>query len=247
MIAAFGSGWAILTNALTYAAFIAALLLIDARRLTIVPPAARAKRQIREGLAYVRRHDKILLVMCVAFFVGTFGLNFQMTSALMAQQEFGMRPGGVRDPGLDHGRRLAGRGADRGAPPDRPERPLRGDHGAARSSAIEIVAGLMPTYWTYAAMLPLLGFAALLTLTAANASIQLGVDPQLRGRVMALYMMLLLGGTPIGSPILGWIGELFGPRWTLIGGGAAAAAGVADQRRAALDAASVDISIDLYK
>ena len=84
----------------------------------------------------------------------------------------------------------------------------------------------MPTYWTFAAILPLLGFAALLTLTAANASIQLGVDPQLRGRVMALYMMLLLGGTPIGAPILGWIGELFGPRWTLIGGGAAAAAGV---------------------
>jgi MFS family permease len=93
-------------------------------------------------------------------------------------------------------------------------------------SAIEVAAGLMPTYWTFAAILPLLGFAALLTLTAANASIQLGVDPQLRGRVMALYMMLLLGGTPIGSPILGWIGEVFGPRWTLIGGGLAATAGI---------------------
>ena len=75
--------------------------------------------------------------------------------------------------------------------------------------------------------------AALLTLTAANASIQLGVDPQLRGRVMALYMMLLLGGTPIGAPILGWVGEVFGPRWTLIGGGGPRRP-ASDQRRAAL-------------
>ena len=225
VIAGIGSGWAILINAVTYAAFIAALLIIDARRLTIMPPAARAKRQIREGLAYVRRHDKILLVMCVAFFVGTFGLNFQMTSALMAQQEFGMGPeaygvlGSIMAVGSLAGALMAAR--RRIAPSARFVVIM-----ALVFSAIEVVAGLMPTYWRFAAILPLLGFAALLTLTAANASIQLGVDPQLRGRVMALYMMLLLGGTPIGAPILGWIGELFGPRWTLIGGGAAAAAGV---------------------
>ena len=225
LIAAFGSGWAILSNAVTYAAFIAALLLIDPLRLTITPPAARAKRQIREGLAYVRRHDKILLVMCVAFFVGTFGLNFQMTSALMAQQEFGKGPaaygvlGSIMAVGSLAGALMAAR--RRIAPSSRFVVIM-----ALIFSVIEVAAGLMPTYWSFAAILPLLGFAALLTLTAANASIQLGVDPQLRGRVMALYMMLLLGGTPIGAPILGWIGEMFGPRWTLIGGGVAAAAGV---------------------
>jgi predicted MFS family arabinose efflux permease len=63
-------------------------------------------------------------------------------------------------------------------------------------------------------------------LTAANATIQLGVDPQLRGRVMALYITVLMGGTPIGSPILGWVGQVLGPRWTLIGGGAATVLGV---------------------
>ena len=72
-----------------------------------------------------------------------------------------------------------------------------------------------------------MGLAALLTLTASNASIQLGVDPQLRGRVMALYMMVLMGGTPIGAPLIGWVGEVFGPRWTLIGGGALTIVGVA--------------------
>ncbi len=71
-----------------------------------------------------------------------------------------------------------------------------------------------------------MGLAALLTLTASNASVQMAADPQLRGRVMALYMMVLMGGTPVGAPLIGWIGQAFGPRWTLIGGGALTILGV---------------------
>ena len=88
MIAQVGSGWAILSNSLSYLAFIIALLIMDSRLLHTAPPRPRAKRQLREGLAYVRGRPDILLVLCVMFFVGTFGLNFQMTTALMAQQEF---------------------------------------------------------------------------------------------------------------------------------------------------------------
>jgi MFS family permease len=225
VIAAFGSGWAILGNFVTYAAFILALLLLDASRLDIVEPTPRAKRQIREGLAYVRRHDQILLVLCVAFFVGTFGLNFQMTSALMASQEFGLGAqaygilGTYVAVGSLAGALLAAR--RRAAPSPRFVVIM-----ACTFAVVEIVAGLMPTYASYAAVLPVLGLTTLLTLTAANASIQLGVEPQLRGRVIALYTMLLLGGTSLGAPILGWVGEAFGPRWTLIGGGALAALGV---------------------
>ena len=91
--------------------------------------------------------------------------------------------------------------------------------------AIEMIAGLMPTYCDLRRVLPLLGLAALLTLTAANASVQMGVDPQLRGRVMALYAMVLMGGTPVGAPLIGWVGEAFGPRWTLIGGGTSPCSG----------------------
>jgi MFS family permease len=225
VIAAWGSGWAILSNAVTYAAFIAALLLIDARTLQVTPPTARAKRQIREGLAYVGRHGEILLVMCVVFCVGTFGMNFQLTSALMAQQEFHRGPeaygilGTFMAFGSLAGALLAAR--RRKAPRARYIVWM-----ALAFGLIEVLAGLMPTYWSYAAVLPVMGLAALLTLTASNASVQLGVDPQLRGRVMALYAMVLMGGTPIGSPILGWVGEAFGPRWTLIGGGALTILGV---------------------
>ena len=227
VISAFGSGWAILTNAVTYLAFIAALAAMDASKLAGVPRAARrGKRQIRAGLAYVRRRPDLLLVLGVAFFVGTFGMNFQMTSALMAQQQFhrGASQYGILGTfmavGSLTGALVAAR--RRSAPGGRFVVVM-----ASVFGLVEIVAGLMPTYATYAAVLPLLGFTALLTLTAANASVQTRVDPQLRGRVMALYMMLLMGGTPIGAPLLGWVGELFGPRWTLIGGGGLSVLGVA--------------------
>ncbi len=225
VIAAFGSGWAILSNAITYLAFIAALMIIDPRRLQPSEPADRGKRQIRAGLAYVTDRSDILLVLLVVFFVGTFGMNFQLTSALMAQQEFGLGPeqygilGTFMAIGSLAGALLAAR---------RVKRP-RGRFIVIMAlvfGAIEVIAGLMPTYATYAAVLPIMGLAALLTLTAANASVQMGVDPQLRGRVMALYAMVLMGGTPIGAPVIGWVGEVFGPRWTLIGGGALTMLGV---------------------
>ena len=83
----------------------------------------------------------------------------------------------------------------------------------------EFVAGLMPSYWLFAIWLPVLGITALTLLNSLQTIVQLSVDPDIRGRVMALYMMILMGGTPVGAPVIGWIGQTFGARWTLIGGG----------------------------
>jgi MFS family permease len=63
-------------------------------------------------------------------------------------------------------------------------------------------------------------------LTSANATMQLGIEPTMRGRVMALYMTVLMGGTPIGSPFIGWVGQTFGARWSLIVGGALTVLGI---------------------
>ncbi len=93
--------------------------------------------------------------------------------------------------------------------------------------AIEVVAGLAPSYVVFAAIAPLLGLTALTMITSANAFMQLHTEPGMRGRVMALYMMIFMGGTPIGSPVIGWVGETFGARWTLIGGGSLTMLGVA--------------------
>ena len=225
LIGAVGSGWAILANALSYAAFIAALLMLDRRLLRTTPPSPRAKRQIREALAYLRSKPSMVLVMWVVFFVGIFGMNFQMTSVLMAQQEFHRNAQAygilvtLMAVGSLAGALTAARRRSRPSP--------RLVVGMAVIFGLVVAAsGLMPTYSAYAAVLPILGLVTLLTLTAANASIQLTVDPLRRGRVMALYIMVLMGGTAIGSPILGWVAESMGPRWALIGGGAATVLGV---------------------
>ena len=188
VIAWAGSGWAILSNAITYLAFITALVIIDPRRLEPSLPATRGKRQIREGLAYVVGRSDILLVLMIIFFVGTFGMNFQLTSALMAQQEYGKGPeqygilGTFMAIGSLAGALLAARRTQ--APRGRFIVIM-----ATLFGAIEIVAGLMPTYATYAAVLPIMGLAALLTMTASNASVQMGVAPHLRGRGLAVPAM----------------------------------------------------------
>jgi MFS family permease len=84
---------------------------------------------------------------------------------------------------------------------------------------------LMPTYLSFVVLTPLLGITALTTITSANTVMQLTVPAELRGRVMALYLMVFMGGTPIGSPLVGWVGQTFGARWSLIGGGAVALLG----------------------
>jgi MFS family permease len=225
VIATFGSGWAILSNSVTYGAMILALSLMNPALLNRVERPPRGKHQIREGMSYIAHRSDLLLILCVAFFVGTFGMNFQMTSALMAQQQFhkGAAAYGILGTFMAVGSLTGALLAAR-----RQTRP-RGRFVVVMALAfavVEVVAGLMPTYATYAAILPLLGLVALLTLTAANASVQLGAAGHLRGRVMALYMMVLMGGTPIGAPLLGWVGEVLGPRWTLIGGGTLTALGV---------------------
>jgi MFS family permease len=89
----------------------------------------------------------------------------------------------------------------------------------------EIVIALMPSYLTFVLLTPVIGVTALTTITAANTVMQLTVPAELRGRVMALYLMVFMGGTPLGSPLVGWIGEEFGARWSLIGGGLASILG----------------------
>ncbi len=85
---------------------------------------------------------------------------------------------------------------------------------------VEILSGLAPTYLLFAISQPLCGVTSLLMIATANAFVQMSVTAEMRGRVMALYMCIFMGGTPLGAPILGWVAEQWGARWTLIGGGA---------------------------
>jgi MFS family permease len=213
LIAAFGSGWAFVINGATFAATILALTKMRTDQLYSMPAAPRAKGQIREGIRYVRHRSDILVIMVVIGVVSTFGLNFQMTSAMMARSEFGKGAGeyGILGSIMAIGS-LAG--ALLAARRERPR--VRLVIGAAFGFGIATgVQALMPTYASYAVAAIPVGLASLTMLTAANTTIQMSTDPAVRGRVMSLYMIVMLGATPIGAPIVGWIGEHFGARWSI--------------------------------
>ena len=213
LIAAVGTGWVFIINGASFVATIVVLFLMRPQLMHRLPRAPRASGQIREGLRYVRNRSDIIVIFCVVSVVSTFGLNFQLTSAMMARVEFGRGPGeygllgSVMAIGSVAGALLAARR----------ERPrVRLVVGAAFGFGIaEGVLALMPNYaWFAVACIPV-GFASLTMMTAANTAIQMTTEPTMRGRVMALYMIVFLGATPVGSPIVGWIAEVFGPRWSL--------------------------------
>jgi MFS family permease len=177
-----------------------------------------------EGVRYIRSQPKMMAILVMVFFAGTFGMNFQITSALMATHVFGKGAGefGVLGSAMAVGSLIGALLAAR-----RVRIRLRLVAGAGLGfGATEIAAGLMPTYLAFALICPLIGVCTLTMLNSANATMQLESVPALRGRVMALYMTIVMGGTPVGSPIIGWVGQQFGARWTLLLGGLLTIVGV---------------------
>lgn len=219
------TGYVIVLNAVSYIGPVLALRRMNPALLRTPTPAARGKGMIREGVRYVRGRPDLMLILAIVFCAGTFGMNFQMTSALMATDVFhrGAAAYGLLGTFLAVGSLTGALLAAR-----RPMVPLRLVVGAAMVfGALEVVAGLLPTYTLFALWMPLIGLSSLTMVTAANTLMQVSTDPALRGRVMALYMMIFMGGTPIGAPVIGWIGESFGARWTLVLGGLLTMVGVA--------------------
>lgn len=220
LIAAVGTGWVFVINAATFAAPIVALTALrqvhverDEREADASPLA-----RLRGGFAYVRSRPDIVMIMLIMFFVGTFGMNFQLNSALMATGVFEKGPteygilGSIMAVGTLSGALFA---AHRGK-----TRRRYIVVGAIVFGTVLVIAGFMPTYETFAATLIPLGISSMTVLTAANAYIQVTVPQHVRGRVMSLYVMVLMGGTPLGAPIIGSIAEALGPRWSLwVGGG----------------------------
>ena len=220
LIATFGTGPVFLINAATFGATLFALTQMRSRELRPMPRALRSGGQIREGFRYVRGRPDLILIMTIVGVVGAFGLNFQLTTALMARLEFGKGAtaygllGSIMAIGSLAGALLAARR----------ERPrLRLIVGAAGAFGIfAIVSSLMPTYELFAISLIPIGLSSLTMMTAANATVQMTTDPEMRGRVMSLYMAIFMGGTPVGAPLIGWVGETFGAPWTIAMGGIAA-------------------------
>lgn len=220
LIGVIGTGWVFMLNAVTFVGVLFSLTRLNVSLLHRTPPLPRGKGQILAGIQYVRTQPRILLILVMAGLVGTFTLNFQVTNALMAADVFHTGAdaygllGSVQAIGTLGGALLAAR---------RKQPRLTLLVASAVGLGVTTVASAaMPGYVTYAVMLVFVGVTALTFLNSANTIVQLTTEPQYRGRVLALYMAVIQGGTPIGAPLVGWIANAVGARWALLAGGLAA-------------------------
>jgi MFS family permease len=213
-----GTGWVFLINGATFLAMLVALALIRPHELMPRAKSAGVGR-LADGFRYVGKRPDLMVAFSMVFLLGAFGMNFPIFASTMAL-EFGQQADGY---GLLSSILAIGSlaGALLAARRDRARiRLVIG--GTALFAVAALVSAFMPTYWLYAVTLMATGFAVVTTLTTANGYVQTTTDPALRGRVLALYMAILMGGTPIGAPIVGWVAAEFGPRAAILLGAAAA-------------------------
>jgi MFS family permease len=217
-IAAVGTGWVFAANAVSYLAVLLGLRAMRSAELRPSRRVARGKGQLREGLAYVRSRPDLMVPIVLVFMVGTFGLNFQITLALMVKSVFGREAGAyaLLSVMLAVGSLVGALASARRSGPPR-QRTLFA--AVVVFGLLEISVGLAPSFALMAVLLVPTGVAVLTFTTTANAIVQLGSAPQVRGRVMALYVLVFLGGTPVGAPLIGALAEAFGPRTSIVAGG----------------------------
>lgn len=214
LIYQYGTGPSFLINTATYVVMVVALLVIRDEDLHITTKPNRDNK-LKEALDYVRGRPDLLLVMLTVFFTTTFGLNFQIFIALMATHEFGM---GSREFGILGSVLAVGSlsGALIAARLEQHRNTRNVMFGASLFGALLMISGYIPTYWLYGALLPLLGATVLLTLISANTYVQSNTDSAVRGRVMGIYLLIFMGGTPIGAPLIGYTASLIGIRATIV-------------------------------
>jgi len=220
MITLIGTGWVFLGNAVSFVAVVIGLLAMDPTRLHVVARQPRRPGQLGEAIRYVRGRGDVLVLLLLVFCVSTFGMTFFATLANVAANVFHRGATGygllttMMAVGTLGGGVLAARRSARGRPR---LRLVLG--GALVFGLLQIVLAAMPTYLTFGLMLIPVGAAVITFVTAANSAVQLAVSPELRGRVMGLYMLVFLGGNPVGAPLAGWMAEQFGGRTPYFVGG----------------------------
>ncbi|GGV51913.1 MFS transporter [Streptomyces griseoflavus] len=222
LITGVGTGWAFLLNGLSFVAPLTGLMMMRARELHAVERAPRGKGQLREGLRYVTGRPELLWPIVLVGFIGTFAFNFPVYLSAFADDVF---DGGAGVYSMFN--TLMAVGSVSGAL-------LAARRGTARLrllivaaiafGALEILAAASPQLWMFALIMVPLGLFSMTVNVTTNTSLQMATDPVMRGRVMALYMMVFLGGAPVGAPIVGWITDTYGARVGFAAGGAVAVA-----------------------
>jgi len=226
LIATVGISPAFLLNGLSYLAVIGGLAAMRPEELHRTSVPGRRKGQLREGLAYVRRTPELLLPLVWMAVIFTFSFNFSVLFPLLATRTFHGNEAtfGTLLAVMGFGSLL---GALAMARQKRPN-PRRLAYAAVGFGLVTVLAALAPSYrWELAALVPF-GLVSMVFMITGNSTLQLTARPEMRGRVMALYGIVFLGGTPFGAPVAGWLAQHFGPRMGLgLGAVVAVATGLA--------------------
>lgn len=220
-IAALGTGWAFILNGLSFVGVLISLTFLRLHELHLHERATKKPGSLIEGFHYVWRRPDLRAACIMLFFIGTFGFNSAIFISTMAVRVFHANAGGY---GVLSSAMALGTVAGSLFVAGRAKTTFMHLCTGAMVFAVGAsLAALAPGYWSFAAALVILGIAALTFANSSNSLMQLTTEPAMRGRVMAIRLAIAIGGTPIGAPIVGWVADNFGPRWSL---GVAAASGM---------------------
>jgi MFS family permease len=222
LIAAVGSGWVFLINGASFAAVLCSLAMLRVGELHPQVRAFRKRGSFAEGFRYVWHRPDLQAILLMLFFIATFGMNFQIFISTMSVKVF---HGGASQYGFLTSIMAVGTlaGALLAARREKPHFALLVTGGAIFGLGC-VLAAVAPSAWLFGIALVVIGVSALTFSNSTNSLMQLSTEPAMRGRVMAIRLAIALGCTPIGSPIVGWVADVYGPRWAL---GLGAASGVA--------------------
>lgn len=222
LIALVGTEPCFLINAASFAAMVLALRRMEPEALRPAPVARRQPGAVRAALRYVAATPKLGIPLAMMAVVGTLGFNFQVMLPLLARFSF--------DGGASAYAALAtamGVGSVIGALATGARgrvSPALLTGAALGFGVLALLAAAAPSLALEIAVLAPLGAATVTFAASVNSALQLAVEPEMRGRVMALYSMVFLGSTPIGGPLAGWLSEAVDPRAALVLAGVAALA-----------------------
>lgn len=225
LIGLVGTGWCFLYNGFSYFPVVGALALMKVDDLHRVRPVIKARGQIKEGVRYAWARPELRLPLLLMVLVGAFAFNFSVVLPLMARYAFHSGAGtfgallSLMGVGSLAGALLA-------AGREHPTHRLLVASCLAFGCLLVIAAAMPDLPLEMAALVPV-GAAMTTYQATTNTLLQLNSEVGFRGRVMALYVIVFLGSTPVGGPLVGWVGQQFGPRTALgLGGVAAVVAGL---------------------
>jgi MFS family permease len=217
--AAIGLALCFTFNALSFGAVLVSLAAMRTSELFPAERVSRQKKQVRQGLRYVRNTPELLIPLLMIAVVGTLAWEFQVSLPLMASEVFhgGAGSYGVMASVMGGGAVVGGLISAARARPRARALCL-----AAIGWGIAILAAAVaPSFALELAALVFVGYGSITFNSLAKTTLQLAAKPEMRGRVMALWALAWMGSTPIGGPIVGWTGQAIGARWALVIGGVA--------------------------